>query len=474
MHQTLAPQIEAARPPTHADPRDQDPGFSLVRTRILETDREFLYARRSDQGQPAATFRDVLISTDDEPLDYTEAFNGLRWGGQLVVVSHDRRMMAELPGRLINRGFTILRGPAFVRTGWGLPLVSPRTHYLVARKTLLIPPREFSDRFTYHVELERSGNAQSDGSADKATDHWVVRKQVPSFERVLTRLQFKAPEIPLPVLQRRAQKFVEQIFPLFLTREAAMLKVIERDCPKDFAARFPRVVHAEKDEKGYVQQLWTTWLRNTNKPISQLEFARQGAELLHLLHERIGIIHLDLRMDNMVITDAGVGFVDFGSAVRVGENIQGNAVLSTLFGELMRTSQIQRMMDRMTTAGALTSTVIRDAYQRVDKAVDLFYLAVQINQPVANPDLRDLVQYDKYSPEAMELARMTEEILRPSDPSRPRFRTANDVLQEVLRIEARLKAVTGARVVITSPPDYKPPQPPAAESSKPKVWIWES
>jgi hypothetical protein len=260
-------------------------------------------------------------------------------------------------------------------------------------------------------------------------------------------------------------------------------------------------VDIEKDAKGYVHRLWTSWLRNGGKPITQLEFAKQSAQLLHVLHDKIGIIHLDLRMDNMVVTERGVGFVDFGSAVRVNENIQGNAVLSTLFGELMRTSQIQRMMDRMTSAGALTSNIIREAYQQVDKSVDVFYMAVQFNQPTANPDLRDLVLYDKHSPEAMELSRLTNDILRPTDPSRPHYRTAHDVLQEILRIERKLKADHTPRVVITSAPPPPPAPAPAPTplptqrveaaphqqaapkpefapkpeaNSKPKVWIFNS
>ena len=287
-----------------------------------------------------------------------------------------------------------------------------------------------------------------------------MRKEVPSYERILSRLRAKAPDLPLSTLERRAKKFVEQIFPLFLTREAAMLRIIERDCPKEYRHHFPRVIDLEKDNNGYVQRMRTTWLRNGGRALSQLEFARQAAELVHILHDRIGIIHLDLRMDNMVVTEHGIGFVDFGSAVRVNENIHGNAVLSTLFGELMRTSQIQRMLDRMSTAGSVTSSIIRDAYQRVDKAVDLFYLAVQISQPTQNPDLRELIHFEKFSPEAVGLGGLTEAILRPPNPHQPRFKTARDVLEEILRIEADVKS-------------GKYNERAAAEAAKPRLWIWK-
>jgi tRNA A-37 threonylcarbamoyl transferase component Bud32 len=475
MHQTLAPHPASLMRTAFPQPPALDPGLAITRDKILLPDGEFRHLYRADPEAELSGLQDFCLSAEDQPHDPAEVFNQLRWGGQLVYVSSDPREVASLGPKLADRGFTVVNGPGFVRGGWGIPLLSPKKHFVIARKTMLIPPRDFSDRFTYQVELERRDAVQPDGSDALATDHWIVRKEVPTLDRVLARLQFKAPDVPVTTLERRAKKFVDQIFPLFLTREAAMLKVIERDCPKQYLHCFPRVVDLEKDSKGYVRRLWTTWLRNGGKPLTQLQFARQSAELLHILHDRIGIIHLDLRMDNMVITERGVAFVDFGSAVRVNENIHSNAVLSTLFGELMRTSQIQRMMDKMATAGSLTSQVIREAHQQVDKAVDVFYLAVQISQPTANPDLRDLVKYDKYSPEAVELARLNHDILRPRDPHKPRYRTAQDVLQEILRIEHRLKAGTAPRVVITTPPEpVAPSAPPPRSPVKPKVYIWDS
>ena len=112
-----------------------------------------------------------------------------------------------------------------------------------------------------------------------------------------------------------------------------MLKILERDLPKEFRDRVPRVLDLEQDGRGYVHRMWMTWLRQgSTAPLSQLEFSRQAAELLNVVHDTVGIIHLDLRLDNFVITPQGVCFVDFGSAVRVSENIHGNPMLSTIFG----------------------------------------------------------------------------------------------------------------------------------------------
>ena len=183
------------------------------------------------------------------------------------------------------------------------------------------------------------------------------------------------------------------------------------------------------------------WLRNGGQALAQIEFARQSADLLRVLHDKVGIIHLDLRLDNIVITENGVGFVDFGSGrARYGENIRGNPLLSTLFDELMRTSQIQRMLEKMKNSGSVTSPVISEAHRKVDKAVDLFYLAVQINSPHANPDLRDLIKYDPESDEARGLAQLTEEILTPANPLNPPYRTAQDVLRGIERLKDQLKS----------------------------------
>ena len=449
--------------------------------KVLDSDPEYSHFQASTSIAKPAGLVDWVIG--EGSLDPVETFNRLRWGGQFVAVTRSAKEAEQIRKQFAEREFAVDEKPRFIRLGWGLPLVSPRARYVIGRKTLLIPPRDFSDRFTYQVQLEHRPNTLSTGTP--GTDQWVVRKEVPTFERVLARLKFKAPEVPAGVLEKRARKFVEQIFPLFLTRETAMLRIIERDVPPEYAKRFPKIVHLEKDSKGYVQRLWTTWLRNGGTRLSQLEFCKQSADLLHILHDRIGIMHLDLRMDNMVVTEHGVGFVDFGSAVRVNENIHGNAVLSTLFGELMRTSQIQRMLDRMSTTGGVTSHLIRDAYQKVDKAVDLFYLAVQMGQPTANPDLRELIRYEPASMEAAAINGLTHEILRPANPRQPVYRTAHDVLQALIKLEADLKAgrvpasalrpspvSNGPKITINTPaaiPKAAPVAParPAAGAAKP-------
>ena len=129
---------------------------------------------------------------------------------------------------------------------------------------------------------------------------------------------------------------------------------------------------------------------------------------------------------------------DFGSAVRVGEEFPEASLLGNLFDEMMRTSQIQRMLGKMTRRGEVTSEEIRGSYQRVDKAVDFFYLAVQMNAPLANPDFRGLVEFNKESEQAKELAKLTEEILRPANPEAAEYKSVRDILKGIEGIREKI------------------------------------
>jgi hypothetical protein len=368
---------------------------------------------------------DFLFGTDEEATDPETVFRKLRWGGQFVYASRKGGPTGKLAKRFTERGFCLTHTPGVVRSGPRIPFLGRKTHYFVARKTLLIQPRELSDRFTYHVTLQESARAGQAGQP------CTVLKEVPATERVAARLHKRFPDLSNDIIEKRSRKFTEKIFPLFLTREAAMLQILERDLPARYAGRVPRLLDKETDSRGFVRKLKMNWLRSGGAQLPQVEFARQCAELLHVLHDTVGVIHLDLRLDNIVITEAGVSFVDFGSSVRVGENLADNPLLDTLFDELMRTSEIQRMLERMTLSGSVTSPVIRNGYQKVDKSVDFFYLAVQINNPLKNPDFDGLVAYDPQSRHAVALKKMTDEVLRPKDLHNPKFRSAADMLRGI-------------------------------------------
>ena len=86
----------------------------------------------------------------------------------------------------------------------------------------------------------------------------------------------------------------------------------------------------------------------------------------------------------------------------------------------------------------VTSEEITSSHQRIDKAVDFFYLALQINNPLSNPDFRGLVEYDPQSPQAQALAQLTAKILRPADPHHPEFTSAQDILRGIESIARHL------------------------------------
>ena len=378
-------------------------------------------------AQAGDELANTLLCTAADATAPNHLFDRLRWGGQAIFICDSREEAAKIGSRLADCGFEITQKPSHITHGWlglPIPLLSRKIHFLVARKIALILPGQSTDRFTFHVHLSRNGSGE-----------YEVVKEVPTLEMVMARLHNKWPELAGDVVEKRARKFTNKIFPVFLTREAAILKIVNRDLPENYRDRVPRLVEMDKDDRGFVKRLHLSWLRNGGEPLSQLEFALQSADLLRALHDDAGIMHLDLRLDNFVITPAGVGFVDFGSAVRVDENLKQSPLLSSLFEELMRTSEIQRMLFRMTRTGEVTSEAISGGLHKVDKAVDCFYLAVQISSPHANPDLKDLIRFDKGSQEARRLSRLTEQILRPADPAKPAFRSAADILEGIRQLK---------------------------------------
>jgi tRNA A-37 threonylcarbamoyl transferase component Bud32 len=393
-----------------------DPGLAQrTPTRVQDAGRDFV---------------DYLYAGPDDPHTPKEIFPRLRWGGQFVFYTQKRAQAEAMMEAFAGHGFDVPGGLSHVtHWRWWFPLFNKQTWWFVARKVQLVQPGEFTERFTYNVHLVRGGDVGSEGG-----DGYIVAKEVPTFEMVRDRLRNKWPDIAQEIIDKRARKFTEKIFPLFLTREAAILKIVQRDLPEPYRNRIPRVIDIDKDDRGYVRKMTMTWLRNGGKPLSQVEFARQSAQLLQVLHDTVGVMHLDLRLDNFVITENGVGFVDFGSSVRDDEDLKENPLLNGLFDELMRTSEIQRMLGAMSVRGLVTSNAITCGLHKVDKAVDFFYLAVQISEPHTNPDLKGLVQFDPISREAQALATLTDAILRPENPANPQYRSAADILRGIERI----------------------------------------
>ncbi|MEM1212197.1 MAG: hypothetical protein AAGI68_07845 [Planctomycetota bacterium] len=384
-------------------------------------------------------FADVLLAGSGEPKLPDEVFPRLKWGGVFAYVgTHEQSVQRLAEAFDGKRGFVLEQHPTAIHAapaGVRIPGVTPQGIYFTARKTALIQPGDTTDRFTYEVHLTRQ---------EDAPNGYIVTKQVPSYSTLLWRLKKKFPGQDPDALAERARKLVDTVFPTFLTREAAILKILAKHLPEPFGQRVPSCLDVVTNDKGMVTELTMNWLRNGGKPLPQIDFARQAAELLTVLHDHARVIHLDLRLDNFVITEDGVGFVDFGSSCRIGEDLGESPMIETLFSEMMRTSQIQRMLGKMLERGDVTNHQMREVHGKVDKTVDAFYLAVQIAKPTNNPELRQLIDFNPNSEEAQRLKALTAAILRPKNPHLAEFKTAADILRGIRRIEARLQAARSA------------------------------
>lgn len=413
--------------------RHRDQVTQAVRSKLLRRDPSIRKFIDNSSLQHAEGLVDLYYCFPGDTIKPVEAFERLRWGGQFVYISRRKNeVLAEAQQYYGRNGFEIDEGLGSVRLRrfvFALPLFGDTYYYFIARKVLLLLPGQANRRFTFDVRLTRHGSVNGG---------YAVVKQVPSYTNIVARLRDAFPDADLDTIEVRARKLVDRVFPIFLTRETAFLNILQRDLPEKFRNRVPRVLAAQKGEGGFVRRLFIGWLRQGGPQLSQIQFARQSAELLRELHDTIGLIHLDLRLDNLVITENGVGFVDFGSAVRVGENIGDSPMLKSLFNELMSTSQIQKTLGRMKSSGQVTSEIIGNAHQEIDLAVDLFHLAVQMNKPHKHPEFERLVSYVPGSAEARRLQRLTEAILKPKDPKHPKITCAKHLLKGIRRVEETL------------------------------------
>ena len=229
------------------------------------------------------------------------------------------------------------------------------------------------------------------------------------------------------------------LFPTFLTREAAILKILQTELPEPYRHSVPKPMGVIKDGKRVCPPAGDELAahRRAETVTNRIRQAK-AQKLLSALHNRAQVMHLDLRLDNFVLTPRGVGFVDFGSSARIGENIQQSPMLTSLFGEMMRTSKIQRMLGQMLEKGQVTNRSFTCVHQKPDPAIDTFYLALQITKPTHNPNFAHLIEYDPNTVEAQAISSLTAAVLRPKEQQDVPFETADDVLRGIQRIERRL------------------------------------
>lgn len=377
---------------------------------------------------------DTIVALPGEANRPGEMFDRLRWGGRMIVVANRRADILELAksyDATNTTGFVLEQPVKSVRpanvAGWQF-WKREKAWYFIARKTHIVRPNEFSSRFTYDVSLVPSKH-------DRGA--YVVRKVIPARQRVIRNLQHKFPQVTLAELERRAHKLCDEVFPVFLTREARFLMMLQDKMPERFKNRVPTPLGVEKGERQLVTRLDMSWLRMGRETMSQLDFAMQTAEILQALHEHVGLMHLDLRLDNIVISENGVALVDFGSAAREGEDLSRNPLLKSLFSEIMQTSEIQRVLKHMVETGHVTSQSLLGIRGIADKRLDTFYLAVQMSRPTTNPDIAQLVDYDPNSDEAHYISQLTARVLRPQHGDD--YQTAAALLDGLKRIHKKLQ-----------------------------------
>lgn len=410
------------------------PALRAAAHRVLKDD-DWRRLERSNSQFMLSGLTDYYFGRSSRRCDLDEVLRRLRWGGQFIFASPWPRQTAALHGKFKQRSeFRIDQPPQTLEipADSGVPgirrLFKRRMTFFVARKVLLDRADNLTERHSYDVRLIPSW---------QSADGYVVLKQVPSYADALERLQRMLPNVKQAAAAKGARKLVEKVFPIFLTREAAFLKMMQRNMPAEYGGRVPKILDMDVDERGLVQRIYLEWLRLGCNTLSQIEFARQGAEMLTALHEKVRVMHLDLRLDNFVVTERGVGVVDFGSAVRVGEDFGGNRMLKTLFNEMLSSSVIHHDLKLLQESGKVTSSLFRNCYQRMDRAIDLFYFALQMSKPHWNPDFKGLVDYRPDDPFSIELSYLRRDILRPPNPDKPIYRTARDIWDAITDIEER-------------------------------------
>ncbi|MBB6428683.1 hypothetical protein [Algisphaera agarilytica] len=406
-------------------------------------------AERTRYAQSQAQFHisgvhDYEFSTSFHDARPDRVFDRLRWGGQLIFVSTQPRELEELLGFYRNKPEWLIEQepeslvcprldqlqklsrlplPASLRR----LLLEQHAHFFVVRKVLIDPISRLTAKHSYDVRLVRA-----QGKADEryATDGFVVLKRVPTMEQAIDRLKQTAPGVPPERLGIIAEKLVRKVFPIFLTREAAFLKLLQRDLPPELKRKTPRVMSMESDNQGLVRAMSMKWLRQGGEPISQTEFAKQTAELLRALHEHVGIMHLDLRLDNLLVTGDGVCMIDFGSSVRIGEDLSTTQIIETLVHEMLQSSQITRDLQRQRRKKLIRSDVFDHLPTPPSPAFDLFALATNMTRPHDNADFKGLVNHDRDSEEGQRFSRLRRRILKPNPDDVP-VRSVHDLCVEL-------------------------------------------
>jgi len=130
------------------------------------------------------------------------------------------------------------------------------------------------------------------------------------------------------IIEKRSRKLSKKIVPLFLTREAAMLRIWSGYAAR-YAGRVTSVGYWKRTRAATSGGSPDELLRNGGRELAQTEFSISCAELLHVLHDYSGPYHMDSAEINRNHGARRSGFVfDSVRAVTSGKNISGNPLLA--------------------------------------------------------------------------------------------------------------------------------------------------
>ncbi len=435
--------------PANPTPHVELPGEGSLETRARLADRfvrsesDQRRLQRSAQGYAQAEVTDWFFDAGAlRPAN--EVFGKLRWGGQVVLSARTQSGLRQaLEAYRSKEEWLVEQEPVTMPGGSRFGL--GQTHAAVCRKVLLEPSESPTFKHSYDVRLI---------PAPSEPEGYCVLKRIPDRAQVLQRLRQNLPpriaDDP-DRLNQAVDKLISRVLPVFITREAGFLKIVQRDMPELYRERVPALLSMERDAKGFVTQITQRWLRLGGEPMKPLRFAQRAANLVDALHQSAGMMHLDLRMDNFVITDNGVGLVDFGSAIRVKEDVFKSRVLTRLFGQMLSASQIRRDLRRMRRKGMVTSPVFARCYRPPTPAADLFSLVNNLCRAADHPDFRGLIEQEVESEDAYRLARVRRQALRPSDEMTPSICSVYD-LRAALTPRKKPRAGMGAATGAASEP----------------------
>ncbi len=284
-----------------------------------------------------------------------------------------------------------------------------KRYQLVARKTRLARPDEAPEHCTFDVSLVPDPRGERG---------YIIRKRVPSVEQTTAALRRFAPQLDQAELERRAEQLVSDVFPLLLLRETVLLDRLQMKLPVALRCRVPRKLGHIQRGPAQVEQIDMTWLSPAESPMSPLDFAIDAAELLGAMQRTVGLMHLDLRDDNVVITPQGVGFVDFGSAVLIDEDLKGRPMLHRILHQMLSANALQRALGSLIQAGGVTHPILLRAHAKPEPIHDLFALTQLTRAPHTSQALGHLIRAN--APEELTaLNALADELLSPADPRLP-------------------------------------------------------